>query len=243
MGKMGVRTHMRSTKKIFTYIAIIMLIFALTACDITSGQFPPPETHRFYPTIGEAIFASEGFFRVNYPGGLPTTGEITRLIKNDGNAFFIIINPEGRPAGVIDIFIFYTKVDGYGNTMFSRIVSPRWIYFNLHMRRYGIFEMTEIGEIRYGIHMYRWPNNWWVSTRVGEHISQRPAWGISQTERVHNLRVDGQEVTEVIELEFNGERIFFWYFEDLKTDRVAIFYVDDPELWDVNAGEMEICLG
>jgi len=37
--------------------------------------------------------------------------------------------------------------------------------------------------------------------------------------------------------------VFFWYFEDLETDKSPIFYAEDFESWNVNVGEMEICLG
>ena len=43
-------------------------------------------------------------------------------------------------------------------------------------------------------------------------------WGISQTKRIKNLRIEGQPVTNVIEVEMDGEPAFFWYFDDLTTD-------------------------
>ncbi|MBE5942196.1 MAG: hypothetical protein E7264_06625 [Lachnospiraceae bacterium] len=49
-----------------------------------------------------------------------------------------------------------------------------------------------------------------------------PAWGLSVSEQVKNMTVDGQSVDKVIEFTANDKTYYFWFIEDLKTQRDAM---------------------
>jgi hypothetical protein len=40
-------------------------------------------------------------------------------------------------------------------------------------------------------------------------------WGINDREEIKNMKINGKEPTEIIELTMNGELVYFWYYEDL----------------------------
>ncbi len=48
-----------------------------------------------------------------------------------------------------------------------------------------------------------------------------PAWGLSVSEQVKTMTVDGQSVDKVIEFTTNDKTYYFWFIEDLKTQNEA----------------------
>jgi len=44
-------------------------------------------------------------------------------------------------------------------------------------------------------------------------------WGISQTEEIKSLKIEGQPVTEVVLVELDGKKVYFWYFDDFMTKK------------------------
>ena len=48
---------------------------------------------------------------------------------------------------------------------------------------------------------------------------KRFIWGNSKSESVFNLKIEGQEPTGIIPYECFGEQRYFWYYEDLQSDK------------------------
>lgn len=48
-----------------------------------------------------------------------------------------------------------------------------------------------------------------------------PAWGVSDTDQVKYMTVDGQKVDEVIEFSTDGEKYYLWMIDDLQTENNA----------------------
>lgn len=49
-----------------------------------------------------------------------------------------------------------------------------------------------------------------------------PAWGISDSEKVRDMTVDGQSVDEVVGFSQDGETYYLWIIDDLKTENNAV---------------------
>ena len=54
-----------------------------------------------------------------------------------------------------------------------------------------------------------------------------PAWGVSDTEEVKNMTVDGQGVDHVIEFTLDGATYYLWIIDDLQTESNAVDVVID----------------
>ncbi|MDR2598897.1 MAG: hypothetical protein LBC73_01310 [Oscillospiraceae bacterium] len=223
-------------KTIVILITIIIVLFTIS-CDIESLIFPPPDAMEYYDSIEDAIKSksSTGMHGTE----LPYTGEITRLILNETNALFFIINPEGRERSLIYIYFFYVN-DESGNTMFSRVMTRGFIDIEQWLNSISLFNFNDIGEIGYSI-LSCWAEHW-SAENIQANLPQRPVWGISQTEKVRNLVIEGQPVTEVIEFEYNGKPIFFWYFEDLETDKRPNYLENLDDNLEYDVGEMDISM-
>ena len=209
------------------YLLIIIMIIAFTGCiswsdsdtvsinsdtpiEIGNPQMPDIDELHFFSTIEEAV---EHNTMEDFP--IRHIDEIIKLLESDEYAvlFFRVNMSSGND--VIYVFKFIIQETNgkpyYSTPVIATIVS--WEAHKLFIKR---GKLDEIGEIRAGISRdsLRW-------FRVDE--AKNFFWGLSQTERVRNLRIEGQLVTEVIEVELDGETAFFWYFEDLVTDKKPTF--------------------
>ena len=54
-----------------------------------------------------------------------------------------------------------------------------------------------------------------------------PAWGVSDTDQVKNMTVDGQSVDHVIEFSQDGQIYYLWIIDDLQTENNAVDIVID----------------
>lgn len=55
----------------------------------------------------------------------------------------------------------------------------------------------------------------------GERYDVLPAWGVSDYESIANVRIDGQQIDEVIEIADEDEMHFLWIIYDLQTEKQA----------------------
>ncbi|MCL2426879.1 MAG: hypothetical protein FWD05_11160 [Oscillospiraceae bacterium] len=220
-------------RKMIIISVVLVMVLLLSACDINALHFPPPDSPRleWFDSVEDAIIYGSSRHGTN----IPYSGEITRLIQNDCNALMFIINPTGSEHAQIITYFFYVRNES-GTTRFSRLITPHTLLIEHRLSTFDEGNLNYIGEIRFGI-LTCSAEDWYGA--FGIDIPQRYVWGISRTERVHNLAIEGQPVTEVIEFEHNGQTLFFWYFDDLQTDKSPI-YADHN--YNFNVGEMEITM-
>lgn len=89
-----------------------------------------------------------------------------------------------------------------------------WEFFKDSVRRMRI---DEVGEVRMCFNLFN-------SNQLGAVDDTKIfIWGLSQTPRIKTMRIEGQSPTNIIPLELDGEQAFFWYFEDLQTDKPITF--------------------
>ena len=55
-----------------------------------------------------------------------------------------------------------------------------------------------------------------------EEYGVLPAWGVSDTDKVKHMTVDGQKVDKVIEFSYKEETYYLWIIDDLKTENNAV---------------------
>ena len=177
--------------------------------DIDNPPLPNPDELQFFKTIEEAVeyYSLENFNR-NYTGD--------KIIVFENDEYAVLFYRENLDDGdVVYAMKFMVKeIDGtaHYSTPFN-ISGVFWEHQRLFVKR---GRLDEIGEIRFGI-----SQDTLRLFRVDG--TKNFFWGLSQTERVKNLRIEGQLVTKVIEIELDGEIAYFWYFEDLQTDKKPVF--------------------
>ena len=101
-----------------------------------------------------------------------------------------------------------------------------------YFRNVAILDLSDIGEIKYSItltgHQFHAVND-----------DKTFIWGLFRTPEIYTLQIEGQSPTNIIPVEFNDEIIYFWYFEDLQTDKPLNFY----DLNQCTEGELVITMG
>ncbi|MCL2426880.1 MAG: hypothetical protein FWD05_11165 [Oscillospiraceae bacterium] len=222
-------------RKMIIISVVLVMVLLLSACDTRARLFPPPDSPRleWFDSVEDAIIYGSSLHGTN----LTYRGEITRLIQNECNALYFIINPDERERGRISIYFFYVRNES-GTTRFSRLITPSFLMVDFELGLFDEANLDDIGEIRFGVWSCR-AERWYDA--LGIDIPQRYVWGISRTERVHNLAIEGQPVTEVIEFEHNGQTLYFWYFDDLQTDKSPLCSYELAN-FNFNVGEMDITM-
>jgi len=213
-------------KKIICLTINIVMMAALTGCiswpeadsvliesdipiDLSNPGMPDPDSLQYFDTIEEAI--------INNDLGIENIIIVDRikLFENDESAvlFFRQKNVEGDDVvGAYRTFVKeYDGVRSYSTPIVATGRSP--VANKLSVKN---MKLDEIGEVRLSI-----SQDTLRSLRIDE--TKNFFWGLSQTERVRNLKIEGQPVTEVIEVELDGETWYFWYFDDLVTDKRPFF--------------------
>ena len=216
---------MKRKTKIATII-ILSLLSMLSGCLSIDNPFPPPNSVRYYDSIEEAV--SNNSFKDQFQAS--NIGVIIKLFQNEKSATLFFKSGE-RDYDVIFIYKFYVKNES-GKTMYSRPLSSTSMDWEMHKGVLIQADLNEIGEVRECIAMYSFGDLLTIDE------TKRFVWGVSQTERIRSLRIEGQLVAEVIEIELGGENVYFWYYDDLETDKNPI-YAGNP---DFNVGEMIITM-
>lgn len=185
-----------------------------------------PDEVPYFTTVEEAMANN-----VLYDEAIKYVGKPITWFKHDIHAVLFAIYDAHGGSDTIFVYRFFTK--DYPETLISRPISSMGIVWEGHKDSVRMMRLDEIGEIRLSLSLYNRGHLFAVDN------TKNFIWGLSQTERVRNLIIEGQQVTEVIEIELDGEIAFFWYFEDLITDKPLIFndirtYVD---------GEMAVAMG
>ena len=208
-------------KRIISLVISVVMVATLTGCislpttetvtietDTPGGTaIPIPDDMQYFDTIEEAVVHNE-LEIVN-----TNIDEIIKLFETDEFAvLFFRKNVNG--SDVVNAFRFAAKeIDGTRSYAAIAATGMSWETHKLTVKR---GKVDEIGEVRYCI-----ASDILRYFRIDD--TKNFFWGLSQTERVRSLRIEGQLVTEVIEVELDGETAFFWYFKDVKTDKRPVF--------------------
>jgi len=173
-----------------------------------SNLVPNPDDLQYFDTIDEAVAHNDLEMTITY------IDERIKLFENDEYAvLYFKANLSGND--VVYALKFMVKVIGetfhYSSPVMGTIMS--WDAHKLSVKR---MKLDEIGEVRLCISrdslgLYRIDD------------TKNFFWGLSQTEKARSLKIEGQLATEVIEVELDGETGYFWYFDDLKTDKRPMF--------------------
>jgi len=214
-------------RKAICYLVTIVFIVTLAGCiswpdtstvviesdipiDTNNMPLPDPEELEFFMTIEEAVVNNDlEDLNSKY------IDEVITLFENNEFAVLFFWNSVNGDAIFYAMKFMKKEIDGI--TQYSKPFYTTSIPWNgMHKLSIKRGKLDDIGEIRVSItrdvlRLFRIDN------------TKNFFWGLSQTERVKTLRIEGQLVTEVIEIELNGEIAYFWYFEDLQTDKKPVF--------------------
>jgi len=213
-------------KKII-YLAIsIMMMAMLTGClswpeadsvliesdipiDTSNPGIPIPDDLQYFETIEEAIMNNDLELQ-----NLSIDKRI-KLFENDEYA--VLFCRENNIEGNDGISAFRCVVmETDGTRKYSTPIAAARITWNGHKLSVNNMKLDEIGEVRLCI-----------SRDILRHYriddTKNFFWGISQTDRSKNLKIEGQPATEVIEVELDDEIGYFWYFDDLETGKHPLF--------------------
>ena len=176
--------------------------------DISNPAMPDSGSLQYFDTIEEAIMNND-MGLLNF-----SIGERIKLFENDEYAvLFFKENVSGNDD--VDTFMSVVK-EADGIRSYSMPIAATRMPWNGHKLFAKRAKLDEIGEVRLCISR--------DSLRMFRIDDKKNFfWGLSQTERAKSLKIEGQSATEVIEVKLDGEAGYFWYFDDLKTDKRPIF--------------------
>ena len=207
-------------KKNFYLIIAIILLIPLTGCMVgtysqeekhadPSTPMLKPEDVLYYNSVEEAVAHNNlDTFNTKH------IGEQIKLFRHDNIAvLFFKTNEFNKDA--IYMLKFYIKESG--GTQFSSPISGSNIQWEAHKAAVRMNNCDETGEIRLCIELLN------TSQVFNVDNTKTFVWGVSQTENVNDLEIEGQSATEVIEVELDGEVGYFWYFDDLETEKPLAF--------------------
>jgi len=229
---------MDRTEKAIAFLVAICVFWAFTGCNayLLEKYYPLPDSDSidYYDSVEEAMI--HGSF-IDHEGNT-IVGELIGLLYGDAYAI-LFLRPEPRyNRNRVFVYFLYVKKEA-GTNMYSSIINRHFIDWEQHKGLCKLAGLSDTGEIRLSIFLYSQSGDWGKELNID--MPQRHVWGFSRTERVKNLAIEGQPVTEVIEIEFDEETVYFWYFDDLATEKSPVF-LDEIGNPDYNNGEMVITM-
>jgi len=209
-------------KTIFSVIIIVMII-ALAGCVPTVGQsgadarggsiapsltLQSPNDFQYYATLDEAVAHN-----IIATSNVTHIDERIKLFENNQYAvLFFKSNMYDRDA--LYVFKFYVR-EIKGTPHYSPPIVGTNIMWEAQKLAIHKMKLDAIGEVRLCIsqdsQIFRIDN------------TKNFFWGISSSPKAMNLKIEGQPATEVIPVKMDGDTAYFWYFDDLKTDKKPVF--------------------
>ena len=168
----------------------------------------------WYETLEEAVRyriseASEYTFR--------SVDEPLALFENEERATFFFRTNHAGEEDALGYANGWRKQEGDRTYYGGFVAGGRTRFF---FRQMSLLGLDPIGEVRFSVSTC-------ASQLDATDDNKIFVWGISQTPRIHTLRIEGQSPTEVIPVILDGYMIYFWYFEDLQTDKSLRFQYFD----------------
>ena len=214
------------TRRVLPSIIILAIVFTLTGCMFGTNQpsagssqnigngaltpkLPDPDKLQYYDTLEEAVAHN-----MIETSNVTHIDEKIKLFENDQDAvLFFRSNTYDRD--VLYVFKFYVR-EINGTPHYSPPIlgtNFMWAAQKLAVQK---MKLDAIGEVRLCISM-----DSLRQFRVDN--SQNFFWGISQSPKAKNLKIEGQPATQVIPVKMDGDTAYFWYFDDLKTNKKPVF--------------------
>ena len=212
-------------RTIFSMIAV-GLSLALTGCfplanrsdagssgngfyETLPPKLPDPDNFTYYPTLEEAVAHN-----TNEVSTVTYIGEKIKLFENDKYAvLFFKSNVHGKDT--LYVFKFYVReIDG--SSHYSPPIVCTDVMWKAHKESVQDMKIDAIGEVRLCIAR----DNLRIFRVDG---TKNFFWGISQSPKAMNLKIEGQPATEVIPVKMDGDTAYFWNFADLNTDKKPVF--------------------
>jgi len=212
-------------RAIFSAIAVVVMTISLAGCVPAAGQsgagasgdtpgasspiLQNPNDFQYYSTLDEAVAYNTG-----ETSNVTHIDKRIKLFENDKYAvLFFISNMYDRDA--LYVFKFYVrKIDEKPH--YSPPIVATDIMWAAQKVAVQKMKLDAIGEVRLCI-----SQDSLRMFRVDD--SKNFFWGISQSPKAKNLKIEGQHATEVIPVKMDGDTVYFWYFADLKTDKKPVF--------------------
>ena len=185
------------------------------ACS--SYKMPNPTEMDYYSTIEEAVYHSD-FYDEEYSYNVSHIVKIIKLFQNDRLAS-VFVQSDDKDSDIIFVYMCYTRIESDGRILYSKPIKGTGIMWYAHKQAIVSRDYNATDEVKFCLSLYSARQHFSIDN------TKNFFWGLSQTEKVKNLKIEGQPVTEVIELELDGEPAYFWYFEDLATDKELFFQV------------------
>jgi hypothetical protein len=182
----------------------------MTGCDLLEWH-PHPERAKYYDTLQEAIAHSKLKEEVN----TITIDEVLALSIDGQYGSLVFLSSSYGKTDIYACMLYIDQSDGV--TRYSAPFLGSDTSWALHKFAVEKGQKDDYEEIAYSMFM---PDFNFDKKAMGIENTKHFYWGLSQTERVKHLSIDGQPVTKVIEIDFDGERAYFWYFDDLNLDEV-----------------------
>ena len=199
-------------------VASVVILVILTGCTVefefpTTEEnkaiiykpIPKPDDVQYFQTIEEAITHNTLVYYADF-------GKIIEPIKMFKHNSLLVFFYKSSINNEDVVYVIKSYVTEGEDTQYSPPFMGTRTFWKAHKNCVKMFNCDETGEIRLGIVSS-------ISQFLSVDRTKTFVWGLSQTEKVSNLKIEGQPVTEVIEVELDGEKGYFWYFDDLKTDK------------------------
>ena len=212
---------LREKVNIIAFLLVPVLVLSLSAClRFETSDSSPSDFRDTWPTIDEVEFFDTPKEAIEnnllFEHGLVKADEVLRMFKGEEYVVVIFTSQVAKGGDLVSAFLGYYKEEE-GKFRYSASFSGMdfpCLMHNLVVRGYGL---DEIGEIRYGFTAYN------LDQQFAVDETKRFYWGFSHSPNVKYLRVDGQLVDGVIPVELNGETVYVWHFEDLRTENSLSF--------------------
>ena len=204
-----------------------MIIISLTGCVFWADQpnvgssgnklqealtpkLPNPDDLYYYDSLDEAVAHNT----LNEMSNVTRIDERIKLFENDQYAV-LFFKFKFNNNDVLYAFKFYVrKIDGkphYSPPIIGSGISWETQKYSVHQMK-----LDAVGEVRLSI-----SRDSFRFYRIDD--TKNFFWGISSSPKAKNLKIEGQSATEVIPIKMDGDTAYFWYFDDLKTDKKPVF--------------------
>ncbi|WP_239253559.1 hypothetical protein [Listeria ilorinensis] len=226
---------------ILIIIIVVVLVLALGIYGIVSSYFKEPDLNYtepkikssgakgtteltgeenevdrdnlpYYDTIEEATINNNFDSTV----GKDEIEQKILTLENDDDAilFFKTYYKKNVKGDAVAVYKYAVKQEG-GKRKYSRPIAGEVVKWETFKVSYKKMALSDADKVRLGINV----DNAYQNYNLNPEIMQLQ-WGLLDTKKAQYMTVDGKAPTKVIPLELDGDKVYFWYYEDLKTGPV-----------------------
>ena len=186
------------------------MVFKFDMKDMPAYEEPAPiyedSKEEALAVVNQKIYLAEEYLYAS------KVSDILKIFENDDYATMVYYSKKDSEEGALVIAKFRIRIDkekrqyalldaiirGYGDPGKAKLTSER--RFSLFCQAIQVFDLPSL-------------NNW------GIEEGNRFIFGGLDEEYVKRLKIEGQSPTEIIEYTIYGEKRYFWYYENLISDK------------------------